>query len=138
MALVLDASIAAAWFLPDEQNDAADDVMARLIKTPARVPALFWFEARALLIKAERRGRLKIGEATDSMAQLRSFPIIEAGTGNDGQIITLANRHGLSGYDASYLGLALAEKLPLATLDKRLAAAGHAEKVPVLGIIESS
>ena len=37
--------------------------------------------------------------------------------------IALAERHGLSGYDASYLALAVAKKLSLATLDKKLAAA---------------
>jgi len=30
MSFVLDASIAAAWFLPDDQHDAADRLMAEL------------------------------------------------------------------------------------------------------------
>jgi predicted nucleic acid-binding protein len=68
------------------------------------------------------------------MAQLRLFPIVDEGTGNDRQVIALAERHGLSGYDASYLALAVAEKLSLATLDKKLAAAARAEKLAVLGI----
>jgi predicted nucleic acid-binding protein len=138
MALVVDASLAAAWFLPDEQNDAADRVMAGLDKNPGRAPSLFWFETRNLFVMAERRGRLKAGEAALSMAQLRLFPIVDEGTGNDRQVIALAERHGLSGYDASYLALAVAEKLPLATLDKRLAAAARAEKLRVLGITEAS
>ncbi|MFZ3181689.1 MAG: type II toxin-antitoxin system VapC family toxin [Methylocystis silviterrae] len=134
MVLVIDASLAAAWFLPDEQNDPADEVMARLAKTPGRAPSLFWFETRNLFIMAERRGRLKPGEAALSMAQLRLFPIVDEGTGNDRQVIALAERHGLSGYDASYLALAVAKKLSLATLDKKLAAAARAEKLAVLGI----
>jgi predicted nucleic acid-binding protein len=133
MALVVDASLAAAWFLPDEQNDAADQVMSQLAKKPGRAPSLFWFETRSLFIMAERRGRLKAGEAALSMAQLRSFPIVDEGTGNDRQEISLAERHGLSGYDASYLALAVSEKLPLATLDEKLAAAARAEAVEVLG-----
>lgn len=132
MALVVDASIAAAWFLPDEQNDAADEVMARLAKSPGRAPSLFWFETRNLFVAAERRGRLKAGEAALSMAQLRLFPIVDEGSGNDRMIIALAARHGLSGYEASYLALALSEKLPLATLDENLAVAARVENVLVL------
>ena len=36
-------------------------------------------------------------------------------------------------YDATYLALAIDKALPLATLDKPLAAAARAEKVPILG-----
>ncbi|WP_338012955.1 type II toxin-antitoxin system VapC family toxin [Pararhizobium polonicum] len=62
MAFVLDASIAAAWFLPDEQHDAADRLMSEIRSTVGLVPALFWFETRNLFLVAERRGRLKQGE----------------------------------------------------------------------------
>jgi len=133
MALVIDASLAATWFLPDEQNDAADRIMAELRVNPGRAPSLFWFETRNLFLMAERRGRLQPGEAATTMAQLRGFPILDEGTGSDQLILTLADRHRLSGYDASYLALALSQNLPLATLDKKLAAAAQAEKVLVLG-----
>ena len=36
------------------------------------------------------------------------------------EVVSLAQTHGLSAYDASYLQLALSLGLPLATLDKRL------------------
>ena len=133
MSVVVDASIAAAWFLPDEQNAAADQVMAGLGAEAGRAPTLFWFETRALFILAERRGRLRGGEAALVMAQLRGFPIVDAGQGEDGPILALALRHGLTGYDAAYLALAIAEGQPLATLDRRLAAAARAEGVAVLG-----
>ncbi|WP_457661483.1 type II toxin-antitoxin system VapC family toxin [Sinorhizobium medicae] len=48
-------------------------------------------------------------------------------------MIKLATVQGLSAYDAAYLELAIARSLPLATLDRKLAAAARAEKVPVLG-----
>lgn len=62
MEIVVDASVAAAWFLPDEQNDAADQVLAALQGSPARAPSLFWFEVRSLFVMAEKRGRLKPGK----------------------------------------------------------------------------
>ena len=134
MALVVDASLAAAWFLPDEHNDAADQIMAKLDQNPGRAPSLFWFETRNLFLVAERRGRLQPGEATTTMAQLRGFPILDEGTGADRLVLALAERHGLSGYDASYLALAMSQNLPLATLDRKLAAAARAQGVAVRGV----
>jgi predicted nucleic acid-binding protein len=133
MPFVVDASIAAAWFLPDEQNDAADLLMQNLRSSSGLAPSLFWFETRNLFLMAERRGRFKPGEALLSMAQLRGLPIQDAGSGSDRFVLDLATRCGLSGYDASYLSLALDRKLPLATSDKRLAEATRREKVELLG-----
>ena len=136
MEIVVDASVAAAWFLPDEQNDAADQVMAGLQGSPARASSVFWFEVRSLLFMAEKRGRLKPGEAALSMTQLRSLPILDAGSGSDWQVIALSHRHGLSGYDASDLAVAIQEQLPLATLDEKLSTAARAESVVVLGMAD--
>ena len=44
----------------------------------------------------------------------------------------LAHEHRLSGYDATYLELAVRMQLPLATLDQALGAAGRAEGLDVL------
>lgn len=57
MSFVLDASIAASWFLPDEESEAAETLIAALAVAPGLVPALFWFEVRNLFVMAERRGR---------------------------------------------------------------------------------
>ena len=44
----------------------------------------------------------------------------------------LAHEHRLSGYDATYLELAVRVQLPLATLDQALGAAARAEGLDVL------
>lgn len=132
MPFVLDASIAAAWFLPDEQHEAADRLMAELRHTNALVPSLFWFETRNLFLMAERRGRLRAGEALLSMTQLRGFPLDDMGSVGDAAVIDLASCHMLSAYDASYLALAKAEAVPLATGDRKLAEAARREGVPLL------
>jgi predicted nucleic acid-binding protein len=138
MAIVVDASIAAAWFLPDERNDAADQLMADLRSAPGRVPSLIWFEIRNLFLTAERRGRLAAGEAALSMAQLRGSPLQDEGAGGDQLVLALAARHALSAYDASYLALAIQLALPLATTDKRLAAAARLEGIDVRGPLAST
>ena len=135
-AFVLDASIAAAWFLPDERHDAADRLLEDLRTTIALVPALFWFETRNLFLMAERRGRLRPGETLLLMTQLRGLGLEDAGSGGDGPVLELATRHGLSGYDASYVALALTQGLALATADRKMAVAGRAEGLAILGPLE--
>ena len=66
--------------------------MAKLTEDHGQAPSLFWFETRNLFLMAERRGRLKPGEAASSMAQLRVFPILDEGTGNDRLVLALAER----------------------------------------------
>jgi len=46
--------------------------------------------------------------------------------------LALGRRHQLSSYDAAYLELAMRLGLPLATLDKHLRKAAHAEGIAVL------
>jgi predicted nucleic acid-binding protein len=132
-AIVVDASIAGAWFLPDEHNDATDRLMVGLRSAPGLVPSLFWFETRNLFLMAERRGRLKAGDAALSMMQLRGLPLQDQGTGGDHVVLALAARHDLSGYDASYLALSVQLALPLATTDRELANAARAENVAIMG-----
>jgi predicted nucleic acid-binding protein len=133
MAFVVDVSLAAAWILPDEASPAADLLLASLNGGPALAPSLFWHEARSIVTMAEKRGRIGKGEALGYLAGLRALPLDTRGDGPDGVILSLAMAHGLSSYAAAYLALALNERLPLATLDKKLAAAAHAEGVALLG-----
>ena len=48
-------------------------------------------------------------------------------------VLTLARRHRLTVYDAAYLELAGRREAPLATLDKKLAAAARAAGVALVG-----
>lgn len=132
MTLVLDASIAAAWLLPEEDSDAAEALIATLSGRPP-VPSLFWHEARNILIMAERRGRVIAGEAAAAMGRLRRLPLEDAGAGSDGAVLALAMVHELTAYDAAYLALAQERRLPLATLDQKLAQAARRERIALLG-----
>jgi predicted nucleic acid-binding protein len=131
MAFVSDASVAAAWLLPDEQSAEADALFDQI--DAIHVPSLFWFEVRNLLLVAERRGRVEGGEALPYLLRLRKLPFEDAGIGSDIAILSLARRHNLTGYDAAYLALAIEDSLPLATLDRPLAAAARVAGVTVLG-----
>jgi len=129
---VVDASLAAAWLLPEEFSDAAEEVVAS-IAAPCPIPSLFWFEVRNILTMAERRGRIGAGGALLGMERVRRLPLDDSGAGSDGSILLLAGTHALSAYDAAYLALAINRGLALATLDRKLAGAAHKEGVSVLG-----
>ncbi len=133
MSFVLDASIAASWFLPDEESEAAERLIGALGISPGLVPSLFWFEARNLFVMAERRGRLKPGAALAATLKLRSLPLEEGGSGNDVSIVDIALRHALSGYDASYIALARSSNMPLATADRKMADAARSEGIAIVG-----
>ncbi len=57
--LVVDASVAAAWFLEDEEHPVADATFESLDTVEAIVPQIWHFEIRNVLVFAARRGRIQ-------------------------------------------------------------------------------
>lgn len=82
---------------------------------------------------ALRRGRIAEAAVYISLDRLATIPLRNAGASDAVTATRLAISRDLSAYDAAYLGLALREHLPLATLDKKLAAAAQAEGVSIIG-----
>ena len=130
MTFVTDASIAAAWLLPDEDAALAELALDRLGAETACVPSLFWHELRSLLLSAERRGRIDGHHADASMTRLRRLPILCPAGAEDRHTLALARKHRLTAYDAAYLALAIRESCPLASLDGRLNEAAVEEGLP--------
>jgi predicted nucleic acid-binding protein len=123
-ALVVDASITAAWFLPDEATPGTEALLLATADREVWVPALWLLEMGNLLLAAQRRQRIDAARRrllVEAASALRlrvdrepvSLVVIDE----------LAARHGLSAYDAAYLELAQRRKLPLATVDAALARA---------------
>lgn len=132
MSFVLDASVAASWFLPDEFNEVAAEARSRITHGGAWAPGLWWYEIRNVLITSERKNRLASGTADVAAAMLRKLPIVLDHEPSEVSILKLCRQHRLTVYDAAYLELALREALPLATLDAALIAAARAEGVRLL------
>ena len=130
MTFVADASVAAAWVLPDKEAAIADLALERLGEETAKVPDVFWHELRNLLLSAERRRRIDARHADVSMARLRRLRIRRAVEADDLAVMALARTHCLTAYDASYLALAIREGCALASLDRRLNEAAVAERLP--------
>ncbi|MBB3660020.1 putative nucleic acid-binding protein [Rhizobium sp. BK650] len=133
MAFVVDASIAGAWLLPDEDNTLAEQAMTRMADEDAVAPDLLRHEIRSILLSAERRGRISDDLVHSALSRFRALPLKLVGPGDDTEVVRLSRKYRLSAYDAAYLALALLERLPLATLDRRLAEAARTEGVAALG-----
>jgi predicted nucleic acid-binding protein len=137
LSLVLDASLTLSWYFEDERTPAADTVLDRVVDQGAIVPALWKLEVANGFAIAIRRKRIDVSFRDSAISQLGTMPIA-ADVGTDTYAWTttlhLADRFGLTPYDAAYLELAQRRKLPLATLDRALRTAAQAVGVTVLGI----
>ncbi|WP_372422171.1 type II toxin-antitoxin system VapC family toxin [Salinarimonas chemoclinalis] len=127
--IVLDSSMTLSWFFEDERTEAGLALLLRIPSTGALVPSLWKVEVANALATAVRRGRCTpdLVEATLSRLERMRIRIDDATTVHAwGATRALAAAHGLTIYDATYLEVAVRGRLPLATCDRRLAAAGHA------------
>ena len=126
-ACVLDASVAAKWFLPGASEPLAAEA-AQLLKAYATgrlrllVPDLFWPEFGNIMWKAVRQGRLSRASAEQVIISLGERKLSTAPTApllKDA--FTIAATFERSVYDSIYIALAVTANLPLVTADERLA-----------------
>lgn len=134
--LVLDASIALSWLLPDEVNVAAVAVQVELAKAEGVWVAAHWgLEVANSLCMAERRKRLDAAGIAQAVSLFTQLPISvdpETNEHASGATLALARAHALSVYDAAYLELALRRAATLATLDGLLRDVAKKLGVPLL------
>jgi len=123
MPIIIDANIAIAWFRADA-NKLADAALDEISEHGAVVPALWRWEVQDVLRRLAREGHLTLSVEA-ALAEMRQLPITidDAVTGLFGDETAIAKKYQLSVYDAAYLEVALRHRLPLATSDKKLAAA---------------
>ena len=137
MKLVLDASVALLWLVPQTNLDGvdyADTVLMALKDSTAWVPQLFALEVANVVAKVEAKGIATEAESQRFITLLRQLPITTDSETMEHALadtLNLARRHKLSSYDAAYLELALRTGLPLATLDVGLTKAAAVMGVPV-------
>lgn len=128
--LVLDSSATLSWLLDDERSGVR--ALESLDTERVTVPAHWILEVTNGLRMAIRRGRLGSGDLAPILRRLAVLPIrVDTETAAHGwnAIPELADKYGLTTYDAAYLELALRLDLPLVTLDQDLARAARAAGV---------
>jgi len=129
---VMDASITASLFLPDEEAQTAKAILG---SGGVVVPDLFWYEMANILWASAKRGRLDEAQAFRAMELLRRLRIADDGRPIHEVIpavFFLAREHDLTAYDAAYLELATREGATLCSHDAALRAAASTVGLAVL------
>jgi len=118
--LVVDASVAAKWFLPEAGTPEAEAVLRH--PAPLLAPELIVAEVASALWKAIRRGAARPAQAGGLPERLsralRMTPLPDLAEA----ALALALRRDHSVYDCFYVALAAREAAPLLTADRRLLA----------------
>jgi predicted nucleic acid-binding protein len=126
--IVIDASIAAAWLLNETDVVPAEELLGAFSSEPILVPPHWPTELGNAFRKAVRTKRV-IADDIDSV--LRRLALLDLTVAPPLQMIEIsplihfALDLGLSVYDASYVRLAAARQVPLATLDTAMKAAAR-------------
>lgn len=117
--LIVDASVAIKWVVPEEHSDAA----FRLLRDglDLRSPDLLWAESGNILWKKWRRKELTSQEVREILTDLRRYPLLILPAEPLCDLAwEVAQRFDRSFYDSLYLALAMSEACPLVTADRRL------------------
>lgn len=127
-ALVLDASMALAWYFRDEFSARALAVSTLADVNRFVVPAHWFAEVANGMLVGERKKRATASDAVQFGGRLALLDLdvdaIEPAETFD-RVLPLARAHNLTIYDTLYLELAGRRGLPLASLDADLNAAAR-------------
>jgi len=124
---VIDASVAAKWFLPAEDGALADEslhLLRRYANGEIRflVPDLFWAELGNIFWKAVRQGRWSKTSVDTAVAALKTLKL--TGVPSEDLLeraLTIATVFDRTVYDSLYVALAIDCRSYLVTADERLA-----------------
>ena len=133
---VLDASVALAWFVDNPVAAYAVRVRKSLTRDArALVPGFWHLEMANGFAVAERRGVLTTANSMAAIAAIEQLLVQSIENSVDfislRQVLTTSRDFQLTAYVAVYLYTARRERLPLATLDRRLLSAAQLAGVEV-------
>lgn len=129
---MLDASTVLAWLLKDDRAAEAEVLVRRSMRDGAAAPRLMLLEVPNGLRNRLRRGQIVHAERDGMLADFLGLPIEWDDYVDAWALTRLSDLHDLTVYDAAYLDVANRLRLPLATLDQRLARAAVAAGVDVV------
>ena len=131
---VLDASFALCWCFDDEATPQTESTLTSLENQEAIawVPATWRYEMLNGLGKGVTRGRLTRDKALLFWQEVQALPVCVADVAVNETLLELALKHHLAVYDACYLSLTQARRLPLATVDGKLQQAAESVGVQVI------
>jgi predicted nucleic acid-binding protein len=137
VSVVLDSSVTLAWVYNDERSEPIERIFSIVILAEAWVPAIWHLEVANGLQQGIRRQRIDKAFRNTALANLLNLRILTDEETNKfvwSKTLDFVDRFGLTSYDASYLELAYRLRLPFATLDRDLRAAGATLGLELLGV----
>lgn len=121
--LILDASVIAKWFFPEENSEIALKIKDDFIsgKVSIIVPHLLYYEVNNILKTAVKKFRIDPEIAYKAYSAFLELNIISYSTQElMNESLKIAVHSDISSYDASYVALANYLNIPLYTSDKKL------------------
>jgi predicted nucleic acid-binding protein len=117
--LVLDTSVAIAWYLPETFRAAARVWQSRLLDARVRlvVPGLHYWEFGNVLRTYVMRSELDVDLAEQIWALHLEAPL-EVAEPERAEVLATALEHGATVYDAVYIALGRSLDLPLLTAER--------------------
>lgn len=132
--LVVDASVMIAIVRPEPERAVLLEILAERTRAGVALvaPSGLWLEIVNSLV---RRHRTTSERILETLKEIDGFGIRIVDIGRPLLLLTLdlAERFGLTSYDASYLAVAITEDADLLTLDRDLAAAAGDRAVAIGG-----
>jgi hypothetical protein len=117
--LIVDASVAAKWFIEEEHSEAALSVLDE--KHQLHAPDFLLLEINATIWKWIRRNAISLSEANDVWIAFRQYPIqYHPFASLLDTAFAIANQTGRSVYDCLYIALAAVIKGGMVTADRAL------------------
>ncbi len=134
--VVVDASFAGSWVLPDESSKKAEGYLGNILSgnLVMAVADLWHVEMINLMLVAIKRKRIDEEQAGEALTLLDQLPLQTFDHQNvlwKKRMIMLARRFGLSAYDAAYLELADRLQCSLLTIDRDMQAAAEELGIPL-------
>jgi predicted nucleic acid-binding protein len=139
-AFVLDASVTAAWLLPDEASEHTRRLYAKIRRDEVepQAPNLWQWECANILANGVRRGRIPSSAIEGLWSVLEAVrhrvDLHELAPAQHKASLGIAMDSRLSAHDAGYLWLARSLNLPLLTFDRKLMDAAAACGVKLVDI----
>ena len=137
-AFVLDASVTAAWLLPDAASAHTQRLYARIRRheVDPQAPNLWLWECSNLIATGANSSRIPLGSVEGLWGVLDAIrhrvELHELAPAQHKAVLDVALTTGLPVYDAAYLWLAQSLRLPLASFDAAQVAAARQCGIPVL------
>ena len=115
---VIDTSVAAKWFIPEDHS-----AVARRLLAPDHVrvaPDLIFVEFANVIVKRRRRNEILARDAVEHLSALEGLLQVHDSARLMASAVEIAVSFDRSAYDATFVALAMLERCQLVTADRRL------------------